>query len=80
QLVFFEGQGKVTCIPVVVAVTSPFPPSDKIGIKSVQMEGETVVPMKQMKMNWVPYIPLENRHSSVERLKSQIFTLQCTQR
>lgn len=80
QLVFFEGQGKVVCIPVVVAVTSPFPPSDKIGIKSVQMEGETVVPMKEMKMNWVPYIPFEDRLSSVERLKTQIYTLQCTQR
>ncbi|GLJ52088.1 hypothetical protein SUGI_1107780 [Cryptomeria japonica] len=80
QLVFFEGRSKIVCIPVVVAVTSPFPPSDKIGIKSVQMEGETVVPMKQVKMDWVPYIPLENRLSRVESLKSQIFTMQCTQR
>eukprot|EP00252_Welwitschia_mirabilis_P011070 TRINITY_DN24894_c0_g5_i1.p1 TRINITY_DN24894_c0_g5~~TRINITY_DN24894_c0_g5_i1.p1 ORF type:complete len:360 (+),score=88.05 TRINITY_DN24894_c0_g5_i1:155-1234(+) len=80
QLVSIDGQGKVVCIPVVVAVTSPFPPSNKIGIKSVQMEGEKIIPMKEMKMNWVPYIPLQNRLSSVERLKSQIFTLQCTQR
>lgn len=42
-------------------VVSPFPPSDKIGIKSVQREVEEIVPMKQMKMDWVPYIPLENR-------------------
>jgi hypothetical protein len=33
------------------------PPSDKIGIKSVQMEAESVVSMKEMKMDWVPYIP-----------------------
>ncbi|CAA2990329.1 Hypothetical predicted protein [Olea europaea subsp. europaea] len=31
-------------------------------------------------MDWVPYIPLENRDSQVERLKSQIFILSCTQR
>lgn len=80
QLVFFEGQGKVTVIPVVVAVDSPFPPSDKIGINSVQREVEEIIPMKQMKMDWVPYIPLENRDSQVERLKSQIFILSCTQR
>ncbi|XP_052189628.1 protein HEAT INTOLERANT 4-like isoform X3 [Diospyros lotus] len=80
QLVFFKGEGKVTCIPVVVAVVSPFPPSDKIGINSVQREAEEIVPMKQMKMDWVPYIPLENRDSQVERLKSQIFILSCTQR
>ncbi|KAG8383458.1 hypothetical protein BUALT_Bualt04G0015300 [Buddleja alternifolia] len=81
QLVSFQGQGKVTMIPVVVAVVSPFPPSDKIGIKSVQRETEEIVPMKQMKMDWVPYIPLENRESQVERLKkSQIFILSCNQR
>ncbi|KAK4382986.1 protein HEAT INTOLERANT 4 [Sesamum angolense] len=56
-------------IPVVVAVVSPFPPSDKIGIKSVQRETEEIVPMKQMKMDWFPYIPLEKRESQVERLK-----------
>ncbi|KAK1391948.1 protein HEAT INTOLERANT 4 [Heracleum sosnowskyi] len=80
QLVFLNGQGKVTVIPVVVAVESPFPPSDKIGVNSVQREVEEILPMKQMKMDWVPYIPLENRDSQVERLKSQIFILSCTQR
>ncbi|CAI9777613.1 unnamed protein product [Fraxinus pennsylvanica] len=80
HLVSFQGQGKVTMIPVVVAVVSTFPPSDKIGIKSVQRETEEILPMKQMKMDWVPYIPLENRDSQVERLESQIFILSCTQR
>ncbi|KAM3359742.1 protein HEAT INTOLERANT 4 [Capsicum galapagoense] len=80
QLVFYQGQSKVTCIPVVVAVVSPFPPSDKIGINSVQREAEEILPMKQMKMDWVPYIPLEKREAQVERLKSQIFILRCTQR
>ncbi|KAK6150495.1 hypothetical protein DH2020_015427 [Rehmannia glutinosa] len=65
QLVYFQGQAKVTMIPVVVAVVSPFPPSDKIGIKSVQRETEEIVPMKQMKMAWVPYIPLEKRSKLV---------------
>ncbi|KAG6383987.1 hypothetical protein SASPL_156224 [Salvia splendens] len=51
QLVPFKDQSKVTMIPVVVAVVSPFPPSDKIGIKSVQRETEEIVPMKQMK--WI---------------------------
>ncbi|XP_071710965.1 protein HEAT INTOLERANT 4-like [Rutidosis leptorrhynchoides] len=80
QLLFFNGQSKVTCIPVVVAIVSPFPPSDKIGINSVQRESEEILDMKQMKMDWVPYIPLGKRGSSVERLKSQIFILSCVQR
>ncbi|XP_039054004.1 protein HEAT INTOLERANT 4-like [Hibiscus syriacus] len=81
QLVPYNGENKVICIPVIVAVESPFPPSDKIGINSVQREAEEIVPMKQMKMDWVPYIPLENRDNQVDRLKShQIFILSCTQR
>ncbi|CAI7841802.1 unnamed protein product, partial [Closterium sp. NIES-54] len=38
-------------------VLSPFAPSDKLGIKSVQMETEMIVPMREMKMDWIPYIP-----------------------
>ncbi|KAK2992261.1 hypothetical protein RJ640_015518, partial [Escallonia rubra] len=49
-------------------VVSPFPPSDKIGINSVQREAEEILPMKQMKMDWVPYIPLENRASDKDLL------------
>lgn len=51
-------------------VVSPFPPSDKIGIKSVQREVEEIVPMKEMKMDWVPYIPLEKRY-----LKQHFFAI-----
>ncbi|KAL6585496.1 hypothetical protein OROMI_002140 [Orobanche minor] len=81
QWLTFKGESKLTIIPVQVAVVSPFPPSDKVGITSVQGENEEIVPMKQMKMDWVPYIPLENRKSQVERLKnSQIFIISCNQR
>ncbi|GMH25128.1 hypothetical protein Nepgr_026971 [Nepenthes gracilis] len=80
QMVPFKDEQKIVWIPVVVAVESPFPPSDKIGIKSIQREHEEIIPMKNMKMDWVPYIPLENRDSQVERLKSEIFILRCTQR
>nr|KJB49121.1 hypothetical protein B456_008G102000 [Gossypium raimondii] len=79
QLVPYKGENKVICIPVVVAVVSPFPPSDKIGINSVQREAEEIVPMKQMKMDWVPYIPLENRvalkQMKIDRLKKYEYCL-----
>ncbi|KAL2907196.1 Protein HEAT INTOLERANT 4 [Bienertia sinuspersici] len=80
QMVPFKNEMKIIQIPVVVAVVSPFPPSDKIGINSVQREAEEIVPMKRMKMDWVPYVPLENRDTMAERLKSEIFILRCTQR
>ncbi|XVF58662.1 hypothetical protein PTKIN_Ptkin07bG0084200 [Pterospermum kingtungense] len=79
QLVPYKGENKVICIPVVVAVVSPFPPSDKIGINSVQREAEEIVPMKQMKMDWVPYIPLEKRvalnQMKIDRLKEYEYCL-----
>lgn len=80
QLLEVNGEQKVTLIPIVVVVVSPIPPSDKIGVKSIQRETEDILPMKTMKMAWIPYIPLENRQSQVDRLKTQIYTMGCTQR
>ncbi|CAO2828031.1 unnamed protein product [Amaranthus hypochondriacus] len=80
QMVPFKDEMKIIQVPVVVAVVSPFPPSDKIGINSVQREAEEIIPMKRMKMDWVPYVPLERRDTMAERLKSEIFILKCTQR
>ncbi|KAL0709291.1 hypothetical protein Bca4012_016269 [Brassica carinata] len=80
QLVPFKGANKILHVPAVVAVESPFPPSDKIGITSVQREVEEIIPMKTMKMDWLPYIPLENRGRQVDRMKFQIFVLGCTRR
>ncbi|KAG0468299.1 hypothetical protein HPP92_017627 [Vanilla planifolia] len=80
QMLNVNGVDKVTLIPVVVAVVSPIPPSDKIGVKSVQRETEDIISMKTMKMAWMPYIPLENRQSQVERLHTEIYTIGCTQR
>ncbi|XP_057724394.1 protein HEAT INTOLERANT 4-like [Arachis stenosperma] len=74
QQVCFKDVEKVVFVPIIVAVVSPFPPSDKIGITSVQRENEEIIPMKQMKMDWIPYMPPK------DRLKSQIFILSCTQR
>ncbi|KAK1698874.1 hypothetical protein QYE76_015769 [Lolium multiflorum] len=71
---------KMVFVPIVVAVDCPYPPSDKVGIISVQRENEEIVPMKAMKMDWVPYVPLEDRLSRIESLETKIFTLCCTQR
>ncbi|CAN6269605.1 unnamed protein product [Urochloa humidicola] len=80
QLLDVNGESRIVLIPIVVAVDCPFPPSDKIGINSVQRENEEIVPMKAMKMDWVPYVPLEDRLSRIDSLKTKIFTLGCTQR
>ncbi|KAL6142783.1 hypothetical protein ACLB2K_061059 [Fragaria x ananassa] len=76
-------------IPTLVAVVAPRPPSMEIGIRSVQREDKEIVPMRQMKMDWIPYIPVGQREGwNSERggkIKSgsnlpQIFVLGCTQR
>ncbi|PNT60499.1 hypothetical protein BRADI_5g00821v3, partial [Brachypodium distachyon] len=61
-------------------VDCPFPPSDKIAINFVLTGKEEIVPMKEMKMSWVPYVPLQDRFGRIESLKTKIFTLCCTQR
>ncbi|XP_039775678.1 protein HEAT INTOLERANT 4-like isoform X2 [Panicum virgatum] len=58
QLLDVNGEVKVVLIPFVVAVDCPFPPSDKIDIYSFQTGKEEIVPMKEMKMAWVPYVPV----------------------
>ncbi|KAG1342435.1 protein HEAT INTOLERANT 4 [Cocos nucifera] len=79
QLLDVKNEQKIVLIPIVVAVVSPIPPSDKIGIKSVQRETEEIIPMKAMKMAWVPYIPLEDRsalkHLKIERVKQYDYCL-----
>ncbi|GLJ28058.1 hypothetical protein SUGI_0550960 [Cryptomeria japonica] len=74
----FPHQGMIH-IPVIVAVVSPFAPSDKIGYTSYRM-GQRVVPMKDMNMCWVPYIPYNKRHLPLEQLQIQSHILKCTQR
>eukprot|EP00850_Spirogloea_muscicola_P011317 SM000070S21283 [mRNA] locus=s70:33176:36042:+ [translate_table: standard] len=72
QLVHFrDGMSRVTHIPAIVAVTSPFPPSDKLGIKSVQMEEEMIVPMREMKMGWVPFVPANIAQAALRQLKEE---------
>ncbi|KAG2279536.1 hypothetical protein Bca52824_050756 [Brassica carinata] len=79
QLVPFKGANKILHVPAVVAVESPFPPSDKIGITSVQREVEEIIPMKTMEMDWLPYIPVD-KSRQVDSMDFQIFVLGCTRR
>eukprot|EP00475_Leptophrys_vorax_P034210 TRINITY_DN5494_c0_g1_i1.p1 TRINITY_DN5494_c0_g1~~TRINITY_DN5494_c0_g1_i1.p1 ORF type:complete len:294 (-),score=50.71 TRINITY_DN5494_c0_g1_i1:211-1092(-) len=80
QLVHWKEKDRVVHVPAVVAVVSPFPPSEQLGIKSVQMETEMIVPMRDMKMGWVPVISDDQRGTSLRRYKVDIFALKCTQR
>ncbi|CAH2043439.1 unnamed protein product [Thlaspi arvense] len=80
QLVTYKNETKTVLVPAVVCIESSIPPSDKIGITSDQIQADEIIPMKDMKMAWVPYIPLEKRDREVDRMNFQIFILGCTQR
>ncbi|XP_010473817.1 PREDICTED: uncharacterized protein LOC104753233 [Camelina sativa] len=80
QLVSYKDTRKIRDIPTVIAIESVFPPSDKIGAVSIQSAMEESFPMKQMKMDWIPYIPIEKRDRQVDRMYFQIFILGCKQR
>ncbi|VVB16063.1 unnamed protein product [Arabis nemorensis] len=80
QLVLYEGVNRIVHVPTVIAIESPFPPSDKVAITSIQSATEEIIPMKQMKMEWVPYIPFEERDRQADRMNYRIFSLVCKQR
>ncbi|CAN6582088.1 unnamed protein product [Malus baccata var. baccata] len=67
-------------VPVLVAVVSPYPPSDELTIKPVD-GAEVRVTMKELNMDWIPCIPLYKRDSDTQVIKyPQVFVLGCTER
>ncbi|EFH41190.1 predicted protein [Arabidopsis lyrata subsp. lyrata] len=76
----YKNEKKDVIVPAVVCIDSSIPPSDKIGVASVQGEVGEIIPMKNMKMDWVPYVPLEQRDRQVDRKNFPVFILGCTQR
>ncbi|XP_068317259.1 protein HEAT INTOLERANT 4-like [Pyrus communis] len=67
-------------VPVLVAVVSPYPPSDELRIKPLD-GAEVRVTMKELNMDWIPCIPLYKRDSDTQVIKyPQIFVLGCTER
>ncbi|CAB4315918.1 unnamed protein product [Prunus armeniaca] len=80
--------GEYVLIPVVVAIVSASPPCHQLGfdVTDYDMPGaneRVIIPMKKLKMDWIPYIPVHKRQAKVERLMKrspQIFVLGCTQR
>ncbi|XP_010444451.1 PREDICTED: FK506-binding protein 5-like [Camelina sativa] len=76
----YKNETKDVLVPAVVCIESSIPPSDQIGVASVQGEVGEIVPMKTMKMAWEPYIPLEKRDRQVDKINFQINILGCTQR
>lgn len=68
--------GRVVPIPImVVAKTTTALPAE-LGINSVQMQKESVIPMSDMKMFWSPV----EVASGKKRVRSRLFVLKCSQR
>jgi len=63
-----------------VAVISSLPPPAQLGIKSVQKVEEEFVPMKQLKMDWVPYIPKADWKHDPKSVVPRAFFLKTSQR
>ncbi|KAL6278759.1 hypothetical protein ACE6H2_022360 [Prunus campanulata] len=56
-------------VPVVVAIVSPSQPAYELSIKPFDSQGngeETRVPMEQLHMDWVPYIPPDKKGDAQE--------------
>jgi len=92
-----DGRGpretKVLPIPAIVVAFCTTPVPEMLGITSVQSSTEAIVPMRNLKMSWVPFDAAnrltENRRmnpstsgrsASPAALDARIFVLQCTMR
>ncbi|KAK9062166.1 hypothetical protein SSX86_019352 [Deinandra increscens subsp. villosa] len=58
QLFSIRGELKVTFIPVVAAIVSPCPPSNKIAIRDLGKQDDEVIHMEDVEIDWVPYFPV----------------------
>ncbi|XP_062003414.1 protein HEAT INTOLERANT 4-like [Rosa rugosa] len=67
----------VALIPVVVAVVSDSPPSNELGLVLSEGKVEEIIPMKRLKIDRAPYVPLDKR---VDKEGPEIFVLSCKQR
>lgn len=66
-------------VPVINAVVSTYPPPNSLGIKSVMMEEEEVIPGHKLKLDWVPYIELDDSRDLTKQ-KCRIFLYRSTVR
>uniref|UniRef100_A0A1J3DNM0 Protein HEAT INTOLERANT 4 n=1 Tax=Noccaea caerulescens TaxID=107243 RepID=A0A1J3DNM0_NOCCA len=80
QFFLHNGEKTFVQVPTVVVIDTPFPPSDKLAVTSIQSAVEKTISMSEMKMAWVPYIPFDKRDRQVDRMKLPISVLGCTQR
>ncbi|KAK2959396.1 putative Protein HEAT INTOLERANT 4 [Blattamonas nauphoetae] len=47
----------VLMVPVIFGIQCDICPITEIGVTSVQMEKERLIPLSQLKMEWIPYLP-----------------------
>lgn len=77
QLKKTDEKETVVHIPVIIAIVSSLPPPETLGIKSVQMVEESIVPMSDLKMSWAPYIAHD---AAPDRERPKIYFLHCARR
>ncbi|PIA29261.1 hypothetical protein AQUCO_06100044v1 [Aquilegia coerulea] len=78
KLVEINGRFEIVYPPVIVAVVSLTPPSDKIA-KFCATDSIDIYLMEEMNMDWVPFIPPAYNNNQGSKSTFHIFMLRCTQ-
>lgn len=73
-----DTKGSIVPVPAIVVIDCTRPPPSTVGIKSVQRTEEEIIPMRQLKMGWHPYVPANLTGS--RRFKPCVHVLKCEQR
>lgn len=70
---------RVVLVPCIVAVVSNLPPPSTVALNSLQRE-EEILSMKELKMDWVPYVPSNRYGMTPGKFTPYAYFLQCFQR
>lgn len=70
-MVVLNGKETSTPIPHIVVVVGDTPPPSTLGITSVQRQNEEIVPMKDMKMGFIPF---KSKDPNLKNMDAQILT------
>jgi len=71
---------QVVMIPVIVCVVCKLAPPSLLSLKSVQKIEEEIIPMQQLKMEWIPYKPNEDDNEKFSNFKPFAYFLKCFER
>eukprot|EP00792_Barthelona_sp_PAP020_P006023 TRINITY_DN2885_c0_g1_i1.p1 TRINITY_DN2885_c0_g1~~TRINITY_DN2885_c0_g1_i1.p1 ORF type:complete len:300 (+),score=86.89 TRINITY_DN2885_c0_g1_i1:40-939(+) len=75
-----ECDSDMVFVPIIVIVKCDVMPSDLVSLTSVQMASEEIIPMRKLKLKWIPYISEDYAGNRIGSFDVNIRYMTCVQR